>query len=201
MGDSARVLILGGFLGSGKTTVLLDLAEFVCGRSDKETSLAILENEIGQVDVDGSLINTTGYQVKSLLAGCACCELLGELPSAVGNILNELDPELLIIEATGIASPGNMADSLSYSMARPRVVVLADASRWLRIRMPLHDLLQKQVGAADIVLVNKCDLVDEDTVAEVVSDVKSMNDQVAVITGSAAAHLSEEQIKLLLGEE
>lgn len=80
MSSSTKVIILGGFLGSGKTTLLLELGKYITAHSQKETPLAILENEIGEVDVDGAAVGQGGYAVKSLFAGCACCELLGRCP-------------------------------------------------------------------------------------------------------------------------
>ena len=132
------VLILGGFLGSGKTTLLLQLIERVRSASDKEVPLAILENEIGSVGIDDALIASAGYQVSTMLSGCACCTLAGELPEAVMGIQRDLDPDLLVIEATGVAVPSVMAENLEKTMGiHPRVCVVVDASRWRRMQVPL----------------------------------------------------------------
>ena len=164
MPRNANVLILGGFLGSGKTTVLLEIARYMRAHSNKETPVAILENEIGEVDIDGAFVNSGGYAVKSLFAGCACCELLGALPEAINGILDDYNPDLLIVEATGVAIPSSMAESISNCANNVRTCVLVDASRWKRMRIALERLLRGQLESANVILINKCDLADDATI-------------------------------------
>ena len=100
-----RVIILGGFLGSGKTSVLLQLARYLVDNeknSFSEVKVAIIENEIGDVGIDDKVIVNQGFSVTNLFAGCACCSLSGELVYNIKTIQKELNPEWLIIEATGI---------------------------------------------------------------------------------------------------
>ena len=103
-----KVLILGGFLGSGKTSLLLQLAYYITGHA----------------------LNDKKYQVENLFSGCACCTLSGELLSTVSKIEKELQPDWLILETTGLAYPHliqkNLADSMALSS---RICIVADASR------------------------------------------------------------------------
>lgn len=199
MSSSTKVIILGGFLGSGKTTLLLELGKYITAHSEKETPLAILENEIGEVDVDGAAVGQGGYAVKSLFAGCACCELLGALPDAVRGILDDFNPEVLIVEATGVAVPASMAQAISKICPQVKVAVLADASRWKRIRLPLRQLLTSQLESAQIVLINKCDLADQETIEMVKEDVVSYSGVRPVVCMSAQQGLSEEDVQAILG--
>lgn len=102
-----KVLILGGFLGSGKTSLLLQLAYYMTGHlsGDKKYQVVILENEIGEEGIDDKLLRGNGYQVENLFSGCACCTLSGELLSSVSNIEKQLQPQWLILETTGLAYP------------------------------------------------------------------------------------------------
>ena len=102
-----KVLILGGFLGSGKTSLLLQLAYYITGNAlnDKKYQVVILENEVGEEGIDDKLLRGNGYQVENLFSGCACCTLSGELLSTVSKIEKELQPDWLILETTGLAYP------------------------------------------------------------------------------------------------
>ena len=115
-----RIIILGGFLGSGKTSVLLQLARHLVKR-ERATSggvkVAIIENEVGDVGIDDKVLVNEGFSVKNLFAGCACCSLAGELVYSIRMIQKELNPEWLIIEATGIAHPGSMRETIKKGLA------------------------------------------------------------------------------------
>ena len=197
-----KILILGGFLGSGKTTVLLQLANWITSRSSRETPIAILENEIGEVDVDGSTVGSGGYAVKSLFSGCACCSLLGQLPDAVEGIFKEFDPEVLVLEATGVAVPSSMAQALAPHAKEVRTCVLVDASRWQRIRVPLEILLRGQLESADVILVNKCDLVDESDLESIKNEaLEYAGSEKPVVFISAREGTSDTDMATILGEE
>lgn len=173
-----KFLILGGFLGSGKTSALMKLAHFIVDTSntDKENKLVILENEVGEVGIDDSFLRGGGYQVDNLFAGCACCTVSGELISAVDKIQENFDPEWIILETTGIAYPAKIKESLEQvKHITPIVTILVDASRWKRLRIPMHGLLTGQIEGANSVIINKIDLVDESTLNEVISDIKKID--------------------------
>lgn len=197
-----NILILGGFLGSGKTTVLLDLVKHIVKNSEKETPVAILENEIGEVDVDGGAVNSAGYAVKSLYAGCACCELLGQLPFAVEEIINDMSPEVLIIETTGLAVPSSMIDALRYLSCEVRTCILVDAARWDRIHKPLENLLKEQLQSAQVIVINKCDLVDDATLEQVKqSALQYAGGTKPLICVSAQEGLTASDVASMLGKD
>ena len=99
-----KVIILGGFLGSGKTTVLLQMAPLIREISKKEMALAVIENEIGEVSVDSRL--RQGYEVRELFSGCICCTLTSDLGSALREIGWEYDPEYVLVE--GVSASDKM---------------------------------------------------------------------------------------------
>ena len=199
-----NVLILGGFLGSGKTTVLLQLARYLIGRTDPDRAnkVMIIENEVGQVGVDDGYLRGGGLQVENLFAGCACCSLAGELVSTLDKIREQYDPAWVIIETTGIAMPGNIQMTLEGVMGlKSRILVLADAQRWQRLRVPLHDLLWGQIAGSDAVLINKCDLVDPETLDQVEREVRELDGKMRIFRVTALETIDEAVWQAALGQE
>jgi G3E family GTPase len=140
-------------------------------------------NEFGELPIDSEVIRGTNVEIAELVGGCVCCSLTGELEAAVEEILDRVDPEYILLEATGIAE----ADALVYEVEEriPRVrldsvvcVVDTDTS----IRFPSVGYAGRaQLRAADIVLINKIDLVTEEEIAKVVAQVREFNPDAAVL--------------------
>ena len=159
-----KILLLGGFLGSGKTSVLLPLAKYLTEHSDYEgTKVAIVENEIGDVSIDGITLRNAGLSVKELFSGCICCTLGTELINGLFEMEQKQKPEWVIIEATGVACPGNVRDSILEfipSIECVRTAVLCDAERLPLLVKAIANLAPQQIEDADVLLLNKIDLVD-----------------------------------------
>ena len=201
MSDKPNVLILSGFLGSGKTTVLLRLIEHLRAKHGSDYRIAIIENEIGSASVDSGVIAEAGYSVTEMLSGCVCCTLIGELIPAISKLANELDPDLIILEATGVATPETMRDNIvKYGGCPVRVVALVDASRWKKTLLALRILLEGQIEPADVICVNKCDLVDEAQLAEVERTVREMNAEAPIVYASAVSTMESADADAIMGE-
>ena len=201
MGTKPKVIILSGFLGSGKTTVLVRMIERLRQREGADFRIAIVENEIGSASVDSNIIQEAGYSVTEMLSGCVCCTLIGQLIPALQKLEEELAPHLVILEATGMATPDTMANNLrKYGGYPVRVVTLVDASRWQRIKLALQILLTAQIEPADIVCVNKVDLAEAETLAEIDDDVHAINANVPIVRMSASDPVDAEVLDTVLGE-
>jgi G3E family GTPase len=169
--------LISGSLGSGKTTLLRKILETADRR------YAVLVNEFGELPIDGEVIRGKNVEIAELVGGCVCCSLTGELEAAVEEILDRFRPEYILLEATGVAE----ADALVYEVGEriPRVridsvvcIVDADAS----VRFPSVGYAgRSQLQAADIVLVNKIDLVTEAEIEKVVAQVRTFQPDAAVL--------------------
>lgn len=153
-----NILILGGFLGSGKTTILRSLIQ---GLTQTGETCAIIENEIGEVGIDDALIGEANLEVKTLFGGCVCCTISGSLVSAIHQIKQEIAPNWVLIEMTGVA----MLDSIREVFAAydssglcVYTVSVVDVSRWDMLVGPLEMVFTRQVAGADVVLLNKIDV-------------------------------------------
>lgn len=198
-----KVLILSGFLGSGKTTALLTLARHIVetSASDRENKVMILENEVGEIGIDDAFLRGGGLKVDTLFSGCACCTVSGEMVTVVDRLRKEYDPEWLILETTGIAYPKKIQETLKTVCGMDsRIAVLVDAARWKRLLLPMHDLLSGQIVGSDAVMVNKIDLVDEVTLAAVDADVRGFEPAANIVHISALAPVAPEVWAAVLGE-
>lgn len=154
-----KMLLLGGFLGSGKTAVLNRVIRAV---SQMGGTSAVIENEIGQIGVDDALVRETGIRVTPLFGGCVCCEISGDLVRAVGQIADEVNPDWLVVEMTGLALMTDVLSVLSR-YGRPDIpihpVSVVDASRFGMLSGVMAPVLERQLRGAELVLVNKADVV------------------------------------------
>ena len=170
-----RMLIVSGFLGAGKTTVLMELLHKLVDNSegDAVTKVAVIENEVGDVSIDDKMLGSTGMSVSNLFSGCVCCTLSGALLPTLKEIQDQMDPEWVVLETTGVAVPKDIASQVdNYLGSRCKILIIVDASRWKRLRIPLERVLGGQLEGADLVFINKCDLVeDKAELEEVEADV------------------------------
>ncbi|MDR0839112.1 MAG: cobalamin biosynthesis protein P47K [Oscillospiraceae bacterium] len=190
-----KIIILGGFLGSGKTTALLRFAKYLVDStvSDKDTKVMILENEVGEVGIDDKFLRAGGLSVSNLFSGCACCTMSGELTSVASVIQRDYDPEWLVIETTGVAYPLSMQENLLSALKiNARICVLVDAKRWPRLINAMRGLLAGQIWKSDAVFINKVDLVDEETLGEIEADILELEPNAKIFRISALSEVPDE---------
>lgn len=164
------VTLLSGFLGAGKTTVLNVLLNNADG-----LRFAVVENEFGAVNIDSQLISRNSGGIIELTNGCVCCTVNADLVRGLQDLAarrasGELSFDWIIIETTGLADPGAVAQTffaapeLRDAFMLDGIVVVVDALHGQR-QLDEHSVVQRQVGFADRLLLSKCDLVDADAIA------------------------------------
>jgi G3E family GTPase len=180
-----NLLCVAGFLGSGKTTTLLALARRM---TEASLSLAVVENEIGEVGVDGDAVRGHELPVLELFGGCICCTLRTGLLSTLRALEAQYRPDWAIVEPTGLAAPGDIVTTIREFMAdigEIRVLTLVDAERWEILREVVEPLITAQIESADVVAVTKCDLVDDVALESVIAAARRLNDEVPIVSVAA----------------
>lgn len=165
------LIILTGFLGSGKTSFLQHFIEYQTQRS---RFVAVIQNEIGEIGLDGKLLD---YTVTEIDEGCVCCSLAGNLKRAVQGILENFSPDYIILETSGLANPLNLLEEMAELTEVVRfdsTVTLVDA---LNLEAALADtpIAADQIRAADVIVLNKRDLVGDAHLEVVRSRVQDLN--------------------------
>ena len=154
-----RINLLFGFLGSGKTT----LVRRILSERGGQRPMAVIVNEFGDVGVDGDVIAGSNVNLVELTSGCLCCTLRGSLMSAVEELREKAAVEHIVVEATGVASPGDMLEDLNDSKLANELdvgplVTVVDAPKFTRLQDMLGEFYEEQVENADVLVLNKIDL-------------------------------------------
>jgi len=170
-----RVNLLFGFLGSGKTT----LVKHLLAEGGRAVKTAVIVNEFGEVGVDGDILRGNSVDIVELNSGCLCCTLRGSLMLAVEE-LGKANVERIIVEATGVAQPGELTDTLRDSSIKLHVdigplVTVVDAAKFPKLITMLGEFYAAQIENADIVVLNKADLVTMDQLEEVGREIREIN--------------------------
>ena len=153
-----RLLLFTGFLGSGKTTLILAVAREASARLLR---VAVVVNEVGEVGIDGSVLRMGDLEVKEITAGCICCQIGVDLVRTLRDLEEGFRPELVIVEASGIATPEGVLNTLRQypveSVSEILTATVVDATRFAALHEVLTPLIEAQVVAADVIVVTKPD--------------------------------------------
>ena len=170
------VTVLTGFLGSGKTTLLNRILTEHHGQR-----IAVIENEFGEIGVDQDLVINADEEIFEMNNGCICCTVRGDLIRILGNLVKRRDKfDRILLETTGLADPGPVAqtffvdDDTRDSFDLDGVVTLVDAKH-AELHLDDSDEAASQIAFADVILINKVDLVDDATVDALERRLRSMN--------------------------
>jgi G3E family GTPase len=194
-GQRTPVTILTGFLGAGKTTLLNRILQ-----GDHGLRVAVLVNDFGAINIDSELVVGIEGETISLSNGCICCTIRDDLLMAVVQTMSRPDkPEYILIEASGVSDPAAIAMTFLLPEVRPLiqldgVITVVDAEQ-VTDPNEFDDLIYDQIYAADIVLLNKVDLVDEATRASVEEWVRSIVPKARILETVHA----DAPLELLLG--
>lgn len=170
------VTVLTGFLGSGKTTLLNRILT-----EQHDRRIALIENEFGEIGIDHSLVINADEEIFEMNNGCICCTVRGDLIRILGNLLKRRDKfDAILIETTGLADPGPVAqtffvdEDLAGQFRLDAVVTLVDAKH-VHLHLDSSSEAQEQIAFADVILLNKIDLVPAADLDELEKRVRGMN--------------------------
>lgn len=176
----SKVDVISGFLGAGKTTLIQKLIKDVFAGK----KVVLVENEFGEIGIDGGFLKEAGITINEINGGCVCCTLQGDFHDALGKVENTYHPDHIIIEPSGV---GKLSDILSIvksveGLELNSYSAVVDAKRCKIYHKNFKEFFDDQISTACCVILSRTQLVSEDKLNEDVSIIRELNPDVRIIT-------------------
>ena len=175
-----QIDIFSGFLGAGKTTLIRKLIQ----EAYQGEKLVLIENEFGDIAIDGGFLQDAGVQITEMNSGCICCTLVGDFTKALKKVITEYVPDRILIEPSGV---GKLSD-VAAAVARVEdakigsKVTVVDAGKAKMYARNFGEFFNDQVQSADLIVMSRTDTVGEKKTMEATELLKSMNTEAGLIT-------------------
>lgn len=176
-----KVDVISGFLGAGKTTLIKKLFS---ARMGKER-IALIENEFGEIGIDGSFLKESGVKIKEINSGCICCSLVGNFEKSLKEMIDVYKPDRIIIEPSGVGKLSDIVAAITNTGLDLKINVLCTVVDGGKCKMYLKNFGEfyiDQVSEANVIVVSKSDKLSEEKTAAAVELLKQYNDKATFIT-------------------
>ena len=178
--EMTKIDIISGFLGAGKTTLIQKLIkEVYAGKK-----VVLVENEFGEIGIDGGFLKDAGIVVNEINSGCICCTLQGDFRNALQEVVKKYDPDHIIIEPSGV---GKLSDILAVvkdveGLQLNSYSTVVDAKRCEIYHKNFKEFFDDQISTAACVILSRTQLVDEETLQKDIAIVRELNHDARIIT-------------------
>ncbi|MDY5180722.1 CobW family GTP-binding protein [Butyribacter sp.] len=177
----AKIDIISGFLGAGKTTLIKKLV----ADAFQGEKLVIIENEFGEIGIDGGFLKESGIQITEMNSGCICCSLVGDFGNALKDVLEKYSPDRVIIEPSGV---GKLSDvikavkNIGEDVKINSTAAVVDASKCKMYMKNYGEFYNNQIESAGTIILSRTQNVSEEKLSKVLTMIKEKNDEASVIT-------------------
>ena len=176
-----KIDIFSGFLGAGKTTLIKKLiAEAYVGEK-----LVLIENEFGEIGIDGGFLQDAGINITEMNSGCICCSLVGDFSKALKKVLDEFHPDRILIEPSGVGKLSDVKRAVSGVLTDDVVInsciAVVDAKKARVYRKNFGEFYVNQIESADCVVLSRSQDVSEERLKEVLDMVRELNAEATVV--------------------
>lgn len=176
-----KVDIISGFLGAGKTTLIKKFLD-----ANKEEKIAIIENEFGEVSIDGDLLRKNNINIKEINSGCICCSIEGSFKEAIGEIINSYKPTKIIIEPSGVAKLSEVKISLlelsrKYKFNINYIFTVIDTKNYKMYMDNFSDFYKDQIVNAKTIVLTRIDTSKDRVCEDIINEIKKLNDKASIV--------------------
>ena len=195
-----KVDVVSGFLGSGKTTLVKKLLQV-----HQKEIVVLIENEFGDIGIDGELIEREGFEVFEISSGCICCIMQKDFVQMLTRIIEEFHPQRIIIEPTGISILSEIIDILhkpefANLLQINSLVTIVDSVNYLQQCEVFGEFFEDQITNASILTLSKSQIVDRETIDKIIASLREFNPNVEIISKPWDALGAEDFENLLDGQ-
>lgn len=178
-----KIDIISGFLGAGKTTLIKKLIE----EALKGQKVVLIENEFGEIGIDGGFLKESGIQINEMNSGCICCSLVGDFNTALKDVLSQYEPDRIIIEPSGVGKLSDVIKAVQKVVDGENVVLnshitVADAKRAKMYLKNFGEFYKNQVEFASAIILSRTQDVKEDKLEKAIELIRSLNDKSPIVT-------------------
>ena len=172
--------IFSGFLGAGKTTLIRKLIE----EAYSGEKLVLIENEFGDIAIDGGFLQDAGIEITEMNSGCICCTLVGDFTKALKQVITDYDPDRILIEPSGVGKLSDVAAAVERVEGATigSKITVVDAGKAKMYARNFGEFFSDQVAHADLIVMSRTDTAGEKKVLEAAELLKSMNAEAGLIT-------------------
>ena len=176
-----KIYVISGFLGAGKTTLIKKLFA-----SDlKNEKVVLIENEFGEIGVDGAFLKDSGVQIKEINSGCICCSLVGDFSKSMKEIVEKFSPDRIIIEPSGVGKLSDIIKAIEKVEEPLKINIVAtvvDGGKCKMYFKNFGEFYDDQIKQANTVIVSKTDKLGEEKILAAVELIKSLNPHATIVT-------------------
>lgn len=178
-----KIDIVSGFLGAGKTTLIKKLLKEALA----DTKVVLIENEFGEIGIDGGFLKEAGIEIKEMNSGCICCSLVGDFGTSLNEVLDTYSPERIVIEPSGVGKLSDVMKAVQDAMADREVelnsaVAVVDACKCKMYIKNFGEFFVNQIEHAGTIILSRTDKISEEKLAACVSMIREHNEKATIIT-------------------
>ncbi|MCM1425084.1 MAG: GTP-binding protein [Eubacterium sp.] len=178
-----KIDIVSGFLGAGKTTLIKKLLK----EALESTKVVLIENEFGEIGIDGGFLKEAGIEIKEMNSGCICCSLVGDFAASLKEVLATYTPERVLIEPSGVGKLSDVMKAVQGAMEKEDVilnsaVVVVDACKCKMYMKNFGEFFINQIEYAGTIILSRTDKLSEEKLSACVAMLKEHNDKATIIT-------------------
>ena len=176
-----KIDVISGFLGAGKTTLIKKLFQSRL----KDEKVVLIENEFGEIGVDGSFLKESGVEIKEINSGCICCSLVGDFSKSMKEIVEKFNPDRIIIEPSGVGKLSDIIKAIEKVEEPLKINIVAtvvDGGKCKMYFKNFGEFYDDQIKQANTIVVSKTDKLSDEKVLAAVELIKSLNEHATIVT-------------------